>query len=150
VEGWLVADGAAMLAAAGAGGAGAGEDGTEAVIAGAGKSSAAWAGTGTAFFGVGRGADSAALEYASYDRGAGDDSGSAVRFGTVSELGLVTRAVGSSCLPVATGGGRVFGAAVGGAVFEALPSLGPWRMPEGEGTWSAGAVGPSDTTEDGL
>ena len=139
-----------MLAAAGVGGAGAGEDVSGAVIAGAGKSSAAWAGTGTAFFGAGSGAESTALEYASNERRAGDDSGSVVRFGTVSELCLVTRAVGSSCLPVATAGGRVFGAAVGGAVFEALPSLGPWRMPEGEGTCSAGAVGPSDTTEDGL
>ena len=118
-------DGAAILAAAGADGAGAGEVVSGAATAGAAKSSAAWAGTGTAFFGAGSGAESTALEYASNERRAGDDGGSVVRFGTGSELCLVTRAVGSSCLPVATGGGRVFGAAVGGAVFEALPTLAP-------------------------
>jgi hypothetical protein len=152
VEGcWFVADAVAALDAAGATGVEAGTDAAGALIAGVGKSSAAGAGTGAVFFvEAGRGAESTGLEYASCERGGGDASGSVVRFGTVPKFGVVARAVGSSCLLVATGGGRVFGAPGEEAACEPVPMFGPWSIEEAEVSSSAGAVGPSETTDDGL
>jgi hypothetical protein len=97
------------------------------VIPGAGRSSAVGAGAAAFRVGVGRGAESTALEYAWYGRGVGDPSNSVLRFDAAPTFGLVARAVGSICLSGTLGGGRVFGAPFTGAVmaFEPVPMFAP-------------------------